>query len=242
MIEFCNVSRSFGGLCVINDLSFHIEANKVVSILGPSGIGKTTILRLITGAIKPDSGEVLVSGRNIGYIFQDPRLLPWRTALENVSLGLVAEGKDRKEAERIARRWMNCLGLAGFEDYYPAELSGGMMQRVSIGRALAIEPDILLMDEPFSNLNAELKESLLGMIEEILTEYKTTVVYVTHDISEALRLSDWILTMQPGSVMEEVHPQNFIGLCNEPHSYRSRTDWMERLHAPSLLKNTVIAQ
>lgn len=231
MIEFRNVSRSFGGLSVIKDLSFHIEANKVVSILGPSGIGKTTILRLITGAIKPDSGEVRVSGRKTGYIFQDPRLLPWRTALENVSLGLVAEGKERKVAEGIARRWMDCLGLAGFEDYYPAELSGGMMQRVSIGRALAIEPDILLMDEPFSNLNAELKDSLLSMIEDILTEYKTTVVYVTHDISEAVRLSDWILTIQQGSVMEEILPHNFSELGKKPDSGRTYSDWRGNLHS-----------
>jgi NitT/TauT family transport system ATP-binding protein len=208
MIRFLDVSKSFGGRNVLDGLSFDIETNTVVSILGPSGVGKTTVLRLISGALRPDFGRVEVTGSKIGYIFQDPRLLPWRTAVENVSLGLRAEGIGKKEAEDVALGWMETLGLAGFEKYYPAQLSGGMMQRVSIGRALAIEPDILLMDEPFSNLNVELKESLLAMMEEILKEYRTTVVYVTHDPSEAVRLSDKILTIRPGSILQETNPRN----------------------------------
>lgn len=209
MIRFVKVFKSFNGHLVLNNLSFHVEKNTVVSILGSSGIGKTTILRLISGAITPDFGYVEVIGTKTGYIFQDPRLLPWRTARDNVSLGLIAEGRPKDEARRIATAWMKKLGLEGFEDYYPGELSGGMMQRVSIGRALAIEPDLLLMDEPFSNLNVELKKTLMTMLESILQEYKTTVVYVTHDISEAIRISDKILNIKPGSVLDEIHREDF---------------------------------
>ncbi|WP_181391493.1 ABC transporter ATP-binding protein [Methanospirillum stamsii] len=209
MIRFQKVFKSFSGHMVLNNLSFDIETNTVVSILGPSGIGKTTILRLISGAINPDFGVVEVTGKKIGYIFQDPRLLPWRTARDNVALGLIAEGKPKDESRRIAAGWMKKLDLEGFEDYYPGELSGGMMQRVSIGRALAIEPDILLMDEPFSNLNVELKKTLMTMLESIFEEYQTTVVYVTHDISEAVRISDKILSILPGSVTEEIQPDDF---------------------------------
>lgn len=209
MIRFQKVFKSFSGHMVLNNLSFDIETNTVVSILGPSGIGKTTILRLISGAIHPDFGIVEVGKRKIGYIFQEPRLLPWRTAQDNVALGLIAEGKPRDESRKIADGWMRKLGLEGFEDYYPGELSGGMMQRVSIGRALAIEPDLLLMDEPFSNLNVELKKTLMTMLESIFEEYRTTVVYVTHDISEAVRISDKIFNILPGSVTEEIQQDDF---------------------------------
>ncbi len=188
----------------MSNLSFEIKTKEFITILGPSGIGKTTILRLITGSIKPDSGSVTVTESKIGYIFQEPRLLPWRTAYENISLGLRAGGMDKKKAYNTALKWMERLGLKGFENYYPAQLSGGMMQRVSIGRALAVEPDILLMDEPFSHLDMELKISLLSMLEDILDEYRTTVVYVTHDMLEALRLSDRILKMLPGHNMEKL--------------------------------------
>jgi NitT/TauT family transport system ATP-binding protein len=218
MIRFQKVFKSFNGLLVLNNLSFDIEKNTVVSILGPSGIGKTTILRLISGAINPDFGVVEVSGRKTGYIFQDPRLLPWRTARDNVALGLIAQGAPRDEARKTATGWMRKLGLEGFEDHYPGELSGGMMQRVSIGRALAIEPDLLLMDEPFSNLNVELKITLITMLESILQECQTTVVYVTHDTSEAVRISDKILNILPGSVLEEVHRDDFGTLIKNTYS------------------------
>lgn len=215
MIRFQKVCKSYNGLTVLNNLSFEIERNTVVSIVGPSGIGKTTILRLISGSISPDVGTVEVSGKKTGYIFQDPRLLPWRTALDNIALGLIAERRSRDEARRTAAGWMKKLGLSGFEEYFPGELSGGMMQRVSIGRALAIEPDLLLMDEPFSNLNAELKKTLITMLESILEEYKATVIFVTHDTSEAVRISDKILNIQPGSRIEEIHPEGFHTLVQQ---------------------------
>ena len=205
MIRFSNVTKVFNGLTVLKNLSFEIETREFISLLGPSGIGKTTILRLITGAIKPDSGYVTVTESKIGYIFQEPRLLPWRTALENISLGLRAGGMDKKQAFSIALHWMEKLNLKGFENYYPAQLSGGMRQRVSIGRALAVEPDILLMDEPFSHLDMELKISLLTMLEDLFNEFPLTVVYVTHDLLEALRLSDRVLKMLPEYKIEKLN-------------------------------------
>ena len=204
MIRFLNVTKSFNGLKVLDRLSFDVEENEIVGILGPSGIGKTTILRLITGSLGPDSGEVQVASSRVGYVFQEPRLLPWRTAMENISLALRARGRGKKESGDVARGWMEKLELEGFEDYYPAQLSGGMMQRVSIGRAFAIEPQILLLDEPFSNLDVKLKDSLLTMVENMIRESRTTVIYVTHGLPEALRLADRILELDSEYGMKEL--------------------------------------
>jgi len=232
MIKFSGVTKSFNGLKVLDNLSFKIEESEIVSILGASGIGKTTLLRLITGTIVPDSGTVEVGSPQIGYIFQESRLLPWRTSKENIALVLRANGTVKKEANDIAKGWIERLGLKGFEDYYPAQLSGGMMQRVSIARAFAIEPKILLMDEPFSNLDMNLKESLLTMLEEMLTEYQTTVVHVTHDLLEAMRLADRFFKIHPGGIMKELGlnereaiVQNFVsGRLKDNFSKRTRCE------------------
>jgi NitT/TauT family transport system ATP-binding protein len=204
VIKFLKVTKSFNKLRVLGDLSFNIKRNEIVSIIGPSGIGKTTILRLIAGILKPDSGKIELMSSKIGYIFQEPRLLPWRSVIENISLGLRARGIGKKEARESAGGWVKKLNLSSFENYYPAQLSGGMMQRLSIGRALAIEPEILLMDEPFSNLDVKLKDSLLTMIENILREYQITVVYVTHDILEAVRLADRVFMLHPEHLLKEL--------------------------------------
>lgn len=204
MIRFSNVHKSFGSLKVFEGLSFEVETNRFVSVIGPSGTGKTTILRLITGAIRPDSGVVTVEGSIIGYVFQEPRLLPWKTAVDNVAIALRADGTGKREARDVARMWMGKLGLEDFEQYYPAQLSGGMKQRIAIARALVIKPNILLMDEPCSHLDADLKESLLEMIRGVFTQYRTTVVYVTHDLAEAVRLSDRVLRIVSVSAMQEL--------------------------------------
>jgi NitT/TauT family transport system ATP-binding protein len=202
MIKFNNVTKSFNGQPILDSISFAIQKDETVGLLGPSGSGKTTMLRLITGGLAPDAGSVEVNSRRIGYIFQDHRLLPWRTAADNIALVLQAQGKDKQASRETARAWMDRLGLKGFYNYYPAQLSGGMTQRVSICRAFAIEPEIMLMDEPFSSLDAGLAETLLDMLEKVLESYQTTVVYVTHDLLEAVRLCDRIFNLDQGHIRE----------------------------------------
>ncbi|MFH1833405.1 MAG: ATP-binding cassette domain-containing protein [bacterium] len=204
MIAFEHVSKSFDSLKVLDDLSLHVAANQIVGVVGPSGVGKTTILKLIAGIIRPDEGRVSVADGTVGYVFQEPRLLPWRTALENVAAPLRAQGMDKKAARPVAAGWIEKVGLRGFERSYPAELSGGMAQRVSIARAFVGAPRILLMDEPFSNMDVTLKGSLITILQGIMRERDTTVVYVTHDMTEALRLADRIVELTTDHRLREL--------------------------------------
>ena len=204
MITFERVRKTFDSLVVLDGVDLHIAENQIVAVVGPSGVGKTTMLELITGLIAPDSGRVEVADVRIGYVFQEPRLLPWRTAVDNIAVVLRAQGMEREEARRAAVSWMERVGLQGFEGYHPAELSGGMAQRVAVARAFAAEPRILLMDEPFSNMDLELKTSLLGILEAIIRERKTTVVYVTHELTEALRIADRIVELTPERRLREL--------------------------------------
>ncbi len=160
-------------------------------------MGKTTVLKLIAGIIRPDTGRVRVAGGPLSYVFQEPRLLPWRTAVDNVAAPLRARGNDPHAARSSAAGWLRRVGLQGFEHSYPAELSGGMAQRVSIARAFAIEPRILLLDEPFSNMDVALKASLMAILQDMIRERAITVVHVTHELVEALRLADRIVELTP---------------------------------------------
>jgi NitT/TauT family transport system ATP-binding protein len=205
MITFQNVSKAFDALKVLSAVSLHVGAGEIVGIVGPSGSGKSTILKLITGILAPDEGTVTVAAGAVGYVFQEPRLLPWRTALDNVAAPLRARGISKAEAWPVAERWLERVELAGFERYHPAELSGGMAQRVSLARAFAVEPQVLLLDEPFSNVDVTLKGSLMGILEGIIKERKTAVVYVTHDLTEALRLADRILELTPERDLRELN-------------------------------------
>jgi len=202
MIRFRNVNISFGGRTVLKDVSFEVQDHETVAVLGSSGSGKTTLLRLIAGTVKPDRGTVEVDSPKIGFIFQDHRLLPWRTAQDNIALPRRAAGKPREEARRRARSWMDRLGLQGFYDYYPRQLSGGMMQRVSIARAFAVEPEIMLMDEPFSSLDASLADALLRDLKQVLSGYRATAVYVTHEFPEALRMASRIFQLRDSTIEE----------------------------------------
>jgi NitT/TauT family transport system ATP-binding protein len=204
VIVFENVSKTFDELVVLRDLDLHIREGEILGIVGPSGVGKSTVLTLITGIIAPDEGRVRVIGGPLAYVFQEPRLLPWRTARDNVAVALRARGMDKAAAIERADQWLQRVGLKGFEDYHPAELSGGMAQRVSIARAFAIEPRILLLDEPFSNMDAPLRSSLMSVLKEMIQERQPTVVLVTHELTEALQLAHRIVELSPDHRVREL--------------------------------------
>jgi len=206
IIEIVGVSKSYVSegreIKVLEDISFSV-GKEFISIIGPSGCGKSTLLRIIAGVEKPDSGRVIFHLSRkpiIGFVFQFPTLLPWMTVLDNVILPLIASGVQKSRAIEKARTTLKIVGLSEFEDFYPSELSGGMKQRVNIARALAVEPDILLMDEPFSNLDPLTAESLRGEVLDIwlssILPIKS-IIMVTHNVEEAVLMSDRVIILSP---------------------------------------------
>lgn len=194
-----------GGLVALREVSFSIKQQEFLCVLGPSGSGKSTLLKALAGLIAPTSGRISFSGTQhpcIALVFQQANLMPWRTALENIILPLELDGADREAAREKAREWMALTGLKGFEDAWPGDLSGGMAQRVAIARALIQNPDLLLLDEPFGSLDALTRERMADELLNLWQERRTTVLMVTHSISEALLLSDRVLvfTPRPGQV------------------------------------------
>jgi NitT/TauT family transport system ATP-binding protein len=201
------------GLVALHDISLYIRRNEFVSLLGPSGCGKTTLIRIVAGLLPADRGEIMVNGQAVTepgrdrcMVFQQFGLLPWRTVLSNVEFGLEIEGRPKEERREIAEKYLDLVGLRGFESYYPHQISGGMQQRVGIARALSKKPDILLMDEPFGAVDAQTREQLQEELLKIWAQTDTTVVFVTHSIDEAVYLSDRVVVMQarPGRIKEEV--------------------------------------
>ena len=203
-------------LIALQNVSLDIPAAKLTAILGPSGCGKTTLLKVIAGLIKPTSGSVKVRGKEIegpgpdrALVFQDFALLPWATVLQNVGFGLRARGVPKKERDETSLHYIKEVGLLGFEDKYPHQLSGGMRQRTGLARALTINSDILLMDEPFSAVDEQMRRKLQEDLLNLLKVENKTVIFVTHSIEEAVYLADQvvILSGRPGSVAEIVYPK-----------------------------------
>jgi NitT/TauT family transport system ATP-binding protein len=182
---------------VIKDISFEVQKGEFLSIVGPSGGGKSTLLRIIAGLVKPTSGLLELGSGKIAMVFQNFAIFPWLTAYENIEFGLKMSGIIVRERKRIAHEKIKEVGLSGFENKYPKELSGGMRQRVGIARALAVNPEILLIDEPFSSLDAFTAEKLRNDLLAIWLQYKMTVVLVTHLVEEAVQLSDRVLVLSP---------------------------------------------
>ena len=203
------------GVLALENVTLDIPRGELVTLLGPSGCGKTTLLKIIAGLITPTSGEIRVNDKTVygpgpdrAFVFQDFALMPWATVLRNVAFGLELRGTPRAEREASARHYIREVGLAGFEDKYPNELSGGMRQRAGLARALTVDADVLLMDEPFSAIDEQMRRKLQEDLLSLLRVEKKTVIFVTHSIEEAVYLSDEIvlLTRHPGKVVKTIRP------------------------------------
>ncbi len=205
--------RTGRSVLAIDDFSVDIEDKQFVTIVGPSGCGKSTFLKIANGLLEPTAGEITIGGQDLaasardrGMVFQDSSLMPWFTVLVNAAYGLECQGVPRKEAVERVRPVLKMVGLAGFEDSYPHELSGGMQQRVNLARALAIDPKMLFMDEPFAALDAQTREFMQGELLGIWQQSSKTVLFVTHQIDEAVFLSDRVLVMsaRPGRLLADI--------------------------------------
>ena len=216
MIEIKGIGRRFntrdgGSFEALKDVSFSVKDKEFFSIIGPSGCGKTTLLKMVAGLIRPTAGAIEIDGREVAgpgndraMVFQHFVLLPWADILTNIGFGLELRGMSRKESREAARPFLERVGLTRFADHYPHELSGGMQQRVGLARALAVAPDILLMDEPFGALDAQTRQLMQEDLMRLWDEEQKTVIFVTHSMDEAAYLSDRVLVMDthPGAVRE----------------------------------------
>lgn len=223
-VTLSHIEKKFGEISVVKNFDLIIEQGKFVSFLGPSGCGKTTILRMIAGLTEPTGGEILLGNkvvfsyqtkkslppekRNIGMVFQSYALWPHMNAFSNIAYPLQIQKKPKGEIQKKVEHYLRLVNLQGLEKRYPHELSGGQQQRVSLARALIREPELLLLDEPLSNLDAKLKLQMRREIKEIQKKLNITTVYVTHDQEEAIELSDLIVLMNEGGIEQVDSPEN----------------------------------
>jgi NitT/TauT family transport system ATP-binding protein len=247
-ISLRNVSKQFtvrptnnrahsGSLLALDDVTLDIEAGEFVCLVGPSGSGKTTLLDLLAGLSTPSSGEIIVDGRPVtgpgldrAVVFQQYALFPWRTAQANVEFGLEALGLRRAQRRARAREYLALVGLSGFSDRYPHELSGGMKQRVAIARSLAYEPGVLLMDEPFAALDAQTREQLQDELRRIWAATGKTIVFITHGIEEAIYLGQRVavLTSRPGRIKAVVDIE--LGERHTEEDLRGSAEFVRNRH------------
>ena len=221
-VTFESVRKTFGAFTAVPDLSLTINPGELVTLLGPSGCGKTTTLRMLAGLEHPTAGRILIGGkdvtmlpaneRDVSMVFQSYALFPHMNALDNVAYGLESSGLKKKEARERAEEVMKVVGLGGFGLRLPAELSGGQQQRVAVARALALEPQVLLLDEPLSNLDARLRRRVRTEIRELQQRLGFTAVYVTHDQDEALAVSDRVVIMKDGEIAQAGTPRELYDM------------------------------
>ena len=213
-IIFKDISKNYAikterEVAALDKVSFTVEEHEFVSIVGPSGCGKTTLLKIVAGLIKPDTGQIIYQGKkapSAAMVFQDQGLLPWLTVRDNIGLGLELKRVPKASRRKRVLEFMKLVKLDGFESYYPFELSGGMCQRVALARAFLTNPDILLMDEPFGSLDAQTRIILQEELLNIWRAERKTVLFVTHDIDEAILLSDRIIVLsdRPGKIQQSI--------------------------------------
>jgi NitT/TauT family transport system ATP-binding protein len=233
-IRFVDVKLAFANrdteLLALDGASFDVPPGKITTVVGPSGCGKTTLLRLASGLVTASAGTVIYKGvavaglnTSVGYVTQDSNLFPWLTTLGNVEFPLAIRGVPAKERHERAMDWLRLVGLDGFEDHYPSQLSGGMQKRVSIVRTLIYEPAVILLDEPFGALDAQTRMSLHHELLQLWQKQKSTMLFITHDLVEAITLSDQIviMTRRPGRVKEIykvplARPRNVFEIYLEP--------------------------
>ena len=226
-IEARNLRKTYessdGAVVALQDVSLKVTDSEFVSILGPSGCGKSTLLRILDGLTSADHGEVLMDGKLIerptqerGFVFQSFNLFPWRTVRGNIEFGMEIKGVPKDARRSVSQHLIELVGLTGFDRKYPHELSGGMQQRVGIARALAIDPQVLLMDEPFGALDAQTREDMQDELLRIWAQARKTVLFVTHSIEEAIYLSDRVIIMTP-------RPGRILAVIDVPFA-RPRTE------------------
>src|SRR5579862_5022091 len=233
-----------GELTVLEPTSFTVGVTELVTIVGPSGCGKSTLLHIVGGLTEPTSGAVYLDGREVtepdadrGMVFQAYTLFPWLSVRKNVQFGPRMRGVSRAKQRELSDHFLDAVGLRGFRDHYPKQLSGGMRQRVAIARALANSPRILLMDEPFGALDAQTRQVMQELLLEIRRRERTTTLFITHDIDEAVFLSDrvFVMTARPGHFKEEIcipfGPDRPGELRNSPEFFKLRSQIYDLLHA-----------
>ncbi|MCT7374252.1 ABC transporter ATP-binding protein [Chelativorans salis] len=215
IVEVKGICKSYGNVEALRDINLDFPRGKLTSLLGPSGCGKTTLLKIIAGLIGASAGSVTVDGKRVSgpgperaFVFQDFALMPWATVLRNVAFGLELRGTGKAERDEIARRYIAQVGLSGFEDKYPHELSGGMRQRVGLARALSVDAEVLLLDEPFSAVDEQNRRKFQEDLIRLRSAQNKTFIFVTHSIEEAVYISDRIvlLSPRPGRVSQVIEP------------------------------------
>ena len=246
-IEFARAGRRFdNGYIAIENIDLTIEAGRFVSVVGPSGCGKSTLLNLAAGLLDPTSGSVSIFGAPLaglndraGYLFQQDALLPWKTVLENVALGLSFRG--RQDPTQV-REWITLVGLTGFENHYPAQLSGGMRKRVALAQTWIVQPDIVLMDEPFSALDIHTRLRMESEVLALWSASRKTVLFVTHDLEEAIALADEVVVLSAGPASRIVarheialpRPRALIDIRTEPRFHEIYREVWSALRAEVL--------
>jgi len=228
-----------GGVRALDGVTFDVPKGELTSIIGPSGCGKTTTLKVIAGLAEPTSGTIEVNGVPVtepgpdrAFVFQDFALLPWATVLRNAAFGLELRGVPRKQREEAAREYVEKVGLSGFEDAYPHQLSGGMRQRVGLARALAVDAEILLMDEPFASVDEQIRRQFQEDLLHLLSDERKTVIFVTHSIEEAVYVSDQIVILSrgPSRVTNVVRPGvDRSGGSDGIRRSQAYLDWVEQI-------------